>query len=253
MLHLFEGDAISLTARELWFRVRIQHFLSGLDPSETGCGPTGSGSRFEFGSKKYGPAALYYPLNFLLFVIANNNKQPIKLPYLGRLDILTIEGIPSDLHNLKELLIAAPNLSVLVIDLDCLLTLLEDENESLIVYILLHRHILDLCIRIQENTEQAKKSKLTIEQIHLIARIFTRVRNLTIDFETSEEYIQSNIIKSIINEFKQLVIFHIYGKIPHDMIENDIRQWIIEQNPFRIKSTDIFRVECTSGWFKLWL
>jgi hypothetical protein len=152
------------------------------------------------------------------------------------------------------LLIAAPNLSVLVIDLDCLLPLLEDENASLIIYVLLHRHILDLCIRIQEdNNEQTKKPKLTIERIHLIARIFTRVRNLTIDYEISEEYIQSNIIKSVINEFNQLVIFHIYGKIPHDMIENDIRQWIIEQNPFRLKSTDIFRVECNTGWFKLWL
>jgi hypothetical protein len=154
------------------------------------------------------------------------------------------------------LLIAALNLSVLVIDLDCLLTLLEDENESLIVYVLLHRHILDLCIRIEgnnNNNDQRKKAKITVEQIHLIARIFTRVRNLTIDYETSEELIQSNIIKSVINEFKDLVIFHIYGKIPYDMIENDIRQWVLEQNSFRIQSTDIFRVECNSGWFKLWL
>jgi len=186
---------------------------------------------------------------------ANNNKQPAKLPYLGRLDILTIEGIPSDLHYLKELLIAAPNLSVLVIDFDCLLTLLEDENQPLIIHVLLHQHILDLCIRIQENDndQQTKKPKLTIEHIHLISRIFTRVRNLTIDFETSKEYVQSNIIKSVINQFKQLVIFHIYGKIPQDMIENDIRQWTIQQNPFRLKSTDIFRVECSNGWFKLWL
>jgi hypothetical protein len=143
---------------------------------------------------------------------------------------------------------------VLVVDLDCLLTLLEDEDESLIVYFLLNRHILDLCIRIQENNNvQTKKPKLTIENIHLIARIFTRVRNLTIDYETSEEDIQSNIIKSVINHFKQLVIFHIYGKIPQDMLENDIRQWIMEQNPFRFQSTDIFRIECNSGWFKLWL
>ncbi len=148
------------------------------------------------------------------------------------------------------------NLSVLVIDLDCLLTLLEDENESLIVYVLLHRHILDLCIRIEgnnNNNDQRKKAKITVEQIHLIARIFTRVRNLTIDYETSEELIQSNIIKSVINEFKDLVIFHIYGKIPYDMIENDIRQWVLEQNSFRIQSTDMFRVECNSGWFILWL
>ncbi len=189
-----------------------------------------------------------------MFFIADSNKPPVKIPYLGRLDILTIEGIPLDLHNLKELLIAASNLSVLVIDLDCLLKLLEDENESLIVYVLLHQHILDLCIRIQENNhEQTNKPKLTIEKLHLIARIFTRVRNLTIDYETSDDYIQLNIIKSVINLFKQLVIFHIYGKIPNDIIENDIRKWIIEQNPLRIKSTDIFRIECTNGWFKLWL
>ncbi|CAF4838920.1 unnamed protein product, partial [Rotaria socialis] len=69
----------------------------------------------------------------------------------------------------------------------------------------------------------------------------------------SDEYIESNLIKSIIHEFKQLVIFHIYGKIPADMIECDIRQWIIKQSSFRIKSQDIFRVECSNEWFKLWL
>ncbi|CAF0765737.1 unnamed protein product [Rotaria sp. Silwood1] len=186
---------------------------------------------------------------------ANNNKPPVKLPYLGRLELLTIEGIPSGLQHLKELLLAAPNLCVLVIDLDCLLTLLENKDEPLILYVLLHRHILDLCVRIPDNNnnEQTKKSKLTIEKIHFIARIFTRVRNLTIDYETSEEYIELNIIKSIINEFKQLVIFHIYGKIPNDMMENDIRQWVIKQSSFRIKSLDIFRVECSNEWFKLWL
>ncbi|CAM2697535.1 unnamed protein product [Rotaria socialis] len=199
---------------------------------------------------------------------ADNNKQPIKLPSLGRLDILTIEGIPCGLHHLKDLLVAAPNLCVLVIDLDCLLTLLDNENEPLILYVLLHRHILDLCVRIPENNtndpensindpknenQQRKKSKLTVEKIHLIARTFNRVRNLTIDYETSDEYIESNLIKSIIHEFKQLVIFHIYGKIPADMIECDIRQWIIKQSSFRIKSQDIFRVECSNEWFKLWL
>jgi hypothetical protein len=150
---------------------------------------------------------------------------------------------------------AAPNLSVLVIDLDCLLTLLEDEDQSLIVYALLHRHILDLCIRIEGNNtnDQTKKTKITAEQIHLIARVFTRVRNLTIDYEASDEIIQSDIIQSVINEFKELVIFHIYGKIPCEIRENDLRQWVLQQNPFRIKSTDAFRVECNNEWFKLWL
>ena len=188
--------------------------------------------------------------------VANTSKQPVKLPYLNRLDILTIEGIPSDLHHLRELLLAAPNLSVLVIDVDCLLTLLEDENESLIVYVLLHRHILDLCIRIEgnnQNDEQRKKAKITMEQIRLIARVFTRIRNLTIDYESSDESIEGNIIKTVINEFKHLVIFHIYGKISYEMTENDTRQWLLQQTPFRIQSTDIFRVECNSGAFKLWL
>lgn len=36
-------------------------------------------------------------------------------------------------------------------------------------------------------------------------------------------------------------------------MENDIRQWIIQQNSLRIKSTDIFRVERSNTWFKLWL
>jgi hypothetical protein len=191
----------------------------------------------------------------IVFIFAANNKNQIaKLPYLYRLDILTIEGIPSDLHNLKELLIAALNLSVLVIDLDCLLRLLEDENTALTLYVLLHQRILDLCIRVPEtNNPQTKKLELTTVQIHTIGRIFTRVRNLTIDYETSEDYIDSNLIKSILNEFKRLVIFHIYGKIPNDMIETDIRQWFIETNSFRFKPTDIFRVECSNEWFKLWL
>ena len=184
-------------------------------------------------------------------------KQPVKLPHLVRLDILTIEGIPLDMNHLKELLIAAPKLSVLVIDFDCLLAILENEDEPLIVYVLLHRHILDLCIRIEgnnnNNNDQIKRSKITIEQIHLIARIFTRVRNLTIDYETSDELIPSNIIKFVIDQFQDLVIFHIYGNIPRDMLDTDIRQWILEQLPCRITSNDTFRVECTDKWFKLWL
>jgi hypothetical protein len=176
----------------------------------------------------------------------------VQLPYLGRLDILTIEGVPSNLYHLKTLFLAAPNLSVLVIDFDCLLALLEDDNEPLILYVLLHRHILDLCIRIIENNnQQDKKSELTTEKIHSIARVFTRIRNLTIDYETSKEYINFNIIKSIINEFQQLVILHIYAKISNEIPLNDIRQRIIEQKSSRIKHTDIFRVECCSEWFKL--
>ncbi len=205
--------------------------------------------------KHFHPNINYFcEINFSFLFIANTNKQPFKLPYLARLDILTIEGIPSGLHHLKELLIAAPNLSVLVIDSNCLLTLLEDENESLILYFLLHKHILDLCIRIPENPNQeTRKLKFTIEHIHLIARVFTRVRNLTIDYEASEDSIESNLIKFILNEFQQLVILHIYGNIPLDMINCDIRRWFIEQNSFRVKSSDIFRVECSSEWFKLWL
>lgn len=193
----------------------------------------------------------------MFYFIGDNNKQSVTLPYLDRLDILTIEGIPNGLHLLKDLLVAAPNLCVLVIDLDCLLTLLEDENQSLILYILLHRQILDLCVRIPVNendiNQQTMKSKLTIEKIHIISRVFTRVRNLTIDYEASAEYIETSLIKSIIKDFKHLVIFHIYGKIPNDLIECDIRQWIIEQGSFRLQSIDMFRVECSHEWLKLWL
>lgn len=57
----------------------------------------------------------------------------------------------------------------------------------------------------------------------------------------------------MLNEFKEIVIFHIYGKIPNDMLEHDIRQWTIQQNSSRIKSPDIFRIECSKECFKLWL
>ena len=173
------------------------------------------------------------------------------------MDILTIEGIPLDLDHLKELLIAAVNLTVLVIDLDCLLRIVENDDQSLILYVLLHRRILDLCIRIEGNNhqddEQIKRSKITVEQIHLIARIFTKVRNLTIDYESSKQFIETDIIHSAINLFQDLVIFHIYGLIPEVITENQTRNWILSQNLPRIKSNDIFRIECSNKWFKLWL
>ena len=74
--------------------------------------------------------------------------------------MLTIEGIPADLDNLKELFLAAPNLCVLVIDLNCLLILLK--NESLISYVFLHQYILDLCIRIPKNHKNGQMNKFNL-------------------------------------------------------------------------------------------
>lgn len=195
--------------------------------------------------------------NPLFFSLENSSKLPVQLPNLSRLDILTIEGIPLDLHHLKELLVAAVNLTVLVIDLDCLLRIVENDDQSLIIYVLLHRRILDLCIRIEGNNhqddQQNKRSKITIEQIHLISRIFTKVRNLTIDYESSKEFIQTEMIQSVIHRFQELVIFHVYGVIPECIKEDQMRNWILTQNLPRIKSNHIFRIECSNKWLKLWL
>ena len=174
------------------------------------------------------------------------NSQTIRLSTLNRLDILTIEGTPSDLIHFKELLHAAPNLSVLVIDFDCLLNLLENEDQPLITYVYLNRHILDLCIRVQQST-------FTIEHIRLISRVFSRTRNLTIDFETPEDFSDTNLIPTVLDRFEQLVIFHIYGKIPQEILNFDIKQWILQQTTKRIQPNHIFRVECTATYFKIWL
>ena len=186
------------------------------------------------------------------FLVESREPQ-IKLTNLNHLDALTIEGTPKDLSNLKELILAARNLSVLVIDLDCLLKILENENESLILYVFLHRQILYLCIRIPDSIVEEEKLFINDDQLHLITRIFSQVRNLTIDYESSKQMIHSKLIHTIIQNFPHLVIFHVYGKISEEIPRENIRLWLIQENSSRIKETDLFQVECTDDSFKLWL
>lgn len=182
-----------------------------------------------------------------------SKRQRIELLPLHRLDILTIEGVPNDLSEIKEIFLAASNLSALVIDIDCLLTIFENEDESLLLYALLHRRILDLCIRSPAVTSTNRSNRFTCEHIHVISRVLNRVRNLTIDFENSSEPIDIPFIQTILDRFDQMVILHIYGRITNTIPRENLRQWFIEQNSLRFKETDIFRIECTDEWFKLWL
>lgn len=149
--------------------------------------------------------------------------------------------------------LAARNLSVLVIDLECLLKILDNEEESLMLFVYLHRQILYLCIRIPDAAGSRNRITFGAEQLHFITRIFGRVRNLTIDYESSDCLIEPSLIHTVVRSFPNLVIFHIYGKVPDEIPRQNLRQWFIENNSERIKDTDLFRIECSNEWFKLWL
>src|SRR5579862_6728640 len=107
------------------------------------------------------------------FVLETNQtqKSTINLPYLRRLDYLCIVGVPSDLDNLEKIFLAAPNLYVLSIEIDCLLNLFNHNDQSFSLVNLLRRYVKTFCIRFENTTIK----EFTIEHVDNIAQIFSQV------------------------------------------------------------------------------
>ncbi|CAF4130665.1 unnamed protein product [Rotaria sp. Silwood2] len=177
--------------------------------------------------------------------------KSIELPYLGRLDFLSIQGIPPDSYYIEKILLVSPNLSAISIDFDCLYKLLNDDDQSLFLFCLLHQRIVILCIRFEETSIE----KLTDEHIHCIARIFFRVNHMCIDLRNSNLKIESHTISLILNYFPKLMVLSMYGQLSENINSNKdiLCQYLVEQSTGRLTNADRFKIDYGNERLKVWM
>ncbi|CAF1608597.1 unnamed protein product, partial [Adineta ricciae] len=168
-------------------------------------------------------------------------ETPKVFPHLNRLDFLSIQGNPSDTEYIEKILSVAPNLSAFSIDFDCLYKLLSNDDQTLLLYYLLSRRIVILCIRF----ENSLIDNLTTEHIHYIARIFSQVNHICFDLRNSKLSIQSRLISSILNSFPKLIVLSLYGKLSDEINSNKnaLYEYLIEQSTGRLKNRDQFQID----------
>ncbi len=181
---------------------------------------------------------------FSRFVLVIANKQSVPyLPKLKHLEILSVFGLVDNWQHLKLLIIAAHNLSTLCIDLDCVIKLFENTNEDIIFQRVLHLFI----------DGQRSNIKLPNEHIRQLAKVFRGIHSLKIKYKT-EYLIEGNVIGSILDNFKHLIVFTINGQISGDISSEHISEWLIEYSS-RLKNSNKnnYQIELIDNWFQIWL
>jgi hypothetical protein len=145
-------------------------------------------------------------------------------------------------QHLKTLLIAAHNLSTLRIDLDCIIKLFEKNDENITFPRILHLFI----------DGHKSNAKLTNEHISQLTRIFGGIHSLKIKYKT-EDLIEPNIVGSILDNCKQLIVFTINGQISDDISSEHIQEWLIEYSSRLKHSEKNYQVELLDNCFQIWL
>lgn len=178
-------------------------------------------------------------------------KHKFLLPYLHRLDFLSIQGSLPDSHQIEQILSVSPNLSAISIDFDCLYKLLIDDNQPLSLYYLFHHRIVILCLRF----EDTQIEQLTPEHIHSIARIFSRVNHMCIDLRNSNLSIQSVSIATVLNLFPKLMVLSMYGKLAEEIALNKIglADYLIEHSHRKLFDRTQFHIDYGNERLKVWM
>ena len=193
----------------------------------------------------------HFSFDLLFIGYEEPRKTSFTLPYLRRLDYLCIQGNPTDSCYIEKILLAAPNLSAISIDFDCLYDLLSNDDQSLLLFYLFYRRIVILCLRFEDTTIE----KLTDEHIHCIARVFSQVNHLGIDFRDSKLYIDSYLISFILKCFPKLIVLTIYGRLVEDSQSNkdSLCQYLLKQSTGRLTNRDQFQIDYGNKRIKVWM
>jgi hypothetical protein len=133
-------------------------------------------------------------------------------------------------------------MSTLCIDLDCIIKLFENINKNEILPRVLHLFI----------DGQRSHIKLTNEHIQRLANVFTGIHSLKIKYKT-EDLIEPNIVGSILDNCKHLIVFTINGQISDDISSEHIQEWLIEYSSRLKNSEKNYKVELIDNWFQVWL
>ena len=152
---------------------------------------------------------------------------------------------------MEQILSSAPNLSAISIDFDCLHKLLTDDDQSLSLYYLLYQRIVILCIRFEDTIID----KLTIEHIHSIARVFSRVNHMCIDLRNSKLFIEAGMISIMLNYFPKLMVLSIYGKLSDEIQLNKdgLRHYLVEHSTGRLTNISGFKIDYGNERLKVWM
>ncbi|CAF3984122.1 unnamed protein product [Rotaria sordida] len=174
------------------------------------------------------------------------NKSNLSLPRLNQLQWFSIDGCPPDGYLLKEILLVAPNLCMLILDMKFLVQLINKENDQSCISLLKNR-IKNLSIQIADETE------LSNNNIEKLSNVFIHIRHMIIENKISNDMSIENIILLFLHYFKthQLVSIIFRGSTT-EQLRNNPSQWLIDYTYLK-EYTDKFKVECDNLEFKVWL
>ncbi|CAM4884963.1 unnamed protein product [Rotaria socialis] len=158
--------------------------------------------------------------------VPTNKQVNINLPKLKHLEILSILGTVDNWQHFEALLISAHTISTLRIDLNCAIKLFESTGEDLIFSRVLHLFI------------DGHSSDLNLKNAHInsLSKVFSGIHSLKIK-HTTDHLIEPNIVGSLLDNCKQLIVFTINGRIPDGLSLENIQEWLIEYSS-RLKNSE---------------
>jgi hypothetical protein len=164
------------------------------------------------------------------------------LSRLNKLRWISIDGCTSDGHLMKEILFAAPYLSMLIITMKYLLQLLDDQS----CISLLKTRIKYLSI---QSTNEIDFDTNNIERI---SNVFSHIRHMIIESKFENSSIE-NILLLFVEHFKThpLISIIIRGSTTEQLRLNPT-QWLIDRTYFKQRINQ-FKAECDEIEFKIWL
>jgi hypothetical protein len=182
-------------------------------------------------------SSLYH--SFVLFLQDEKETQAIMpLSRLNKLRWISIDGCPSDGHLLKEIVLAAPYLSMLIITMKYLLQLIDDQSS-------IFSRIKYLSIQITNETD------LNDNNIEKISNIFSRVAHIILESKIENISIE-NILLLFVDHFKnhRLISMIIRG-LTTEQLRTNPTQWLIDRTYFK-QIINQFKSECDEIEFKIW-
>lgn len=165
---------------------------------------------------------------------------------LNKLHWFSIDGCPTDGYLLKEILLAAPNLYIIIINMSFLLQLIDKENDQVCISLLRNR-IKHLSIQISDENE------LNDKNIEKLSNIFDHVRHIIVENRPPNIISFCNNILLLLHYFKknQLISIICRGFTTIEMRSNP-SQWLLNHTYLK-DFTDKFIAECDELEFKIWL
>jgi hypothetical protein len=162
---------------------------------------------------------------------------------LNKLRWISIDGCPSDGHLMKEIFLAAPYLSMLIITMKFLIQLIDLNDVCNSLFKTRIRYL---------SIEFASETDLDTHNIERISNIFSNVRHMILESKIENSSIE-NILFAFLNHFKThpLMSIIVRGSTTEELRLNPT-QWLIDRTYFNHLNNQ-FKAECDEIEFKIWL